>query len=55
MSNQKSALCYVSGPWAYFTTQALNKQWGDDWDDAPYEQMREDPIIRIRKRGKIGK
>lgn len=30
-------LCYVSGGAAYFTTQPLEKQWGDDWDDAPYE------------------
>ncbi|MCK9432636.1 MAG: hypothetical protein M0R00_06730 [Candidatus Omnitrophica bacterium] len=30
-------LCYIDGPWAYFTTQSLKKQWGDDWDDAPYE------------------
>jgi hypothetical protein len=30
-------LCYVSGQWAYFTSQELDKQWGDDWDDAPYE------------------
>ena len=30
-------LCYVSEPWAYFTTQALADQWGDDWNDAPYE------------------
>ena len=30
-------LCYVEGNWAYFTTQELSKQWGDDWDDAPYE------------------
>lgn len=30
-------LCYVREPWAYFTTQALDKQWGDDWNDAPYE------------------
>ena len=30
-------LCYVNGPWAYFTTQKLEDQWGDDWDDAPYE------------------
>lgn len=31
-------LCYVDGPWAYFTTQEdPSKQWGDDWDDAPYE------------------
>jgi len=30
-------LCYIDGCWAYFTTQPLGKQWGDDWDDAPYE------------------
>lgn len=30
-------LCYVSGHFAYFTTQALDMQWGDDWNDAPYE------------------
>ena len=32
-----SVLCYVMSNCAYFTTQALDKQWGDDWDDAPYE------------------
>ena len=21
----------------YFTTRPMNEQWGDDWDDAPYE------------------
>ena len=30
-------LCYVRGPWAWFTTQPVTEQWGDDWDDAPYE------------------
>lgn len=30
-------LCYVRDQWAYFTTQSLDEQWGDDWDDAPYE------------------
>jgi hypothetical protein len=30
-------LCYVSGQKAYFTTQDIKEQWGDDWDDAPYE------------------
>ncbi len=30
-------LCYIDGPWAYFTSQPLTYQWGDDWDDAPYE------------------
>ena len=31
------ALCYVDGCFAYFTTQPLEDQWGDDWNDAPYE------------------
>lgn len=30
-------LCYVDGSWAYFTTRDLNHQWGDDWNDSPYE------------------
>lgn len=30
-------LCYVESAWAYFTTQPIEKQWGDDWNDAPYE------------------
>lgn len=30
-------LCYINRPWAYFTTQNLDDQWGDDWNDAPYE------------------
>lgn len=39
----KGVLCYVDGPWAWFTTQELSKQWGDDWDDAPYEHNAEEP------------
>lgn len=32
-------LCYVDpdGHFAYFTTKPLEEQWGDDWNDAPYE------------------
>lgn len=30
-------LCYVEDCWAYFTTADLSEQWGDDWNDAPYE------------------
>ncbi len=30
-------LCYVKPPWAYFTDKPLDKQWGDDWDDFPYD------------------
>jgi hypothetical protein len=33
----KYKLCYISGNKAFFTTQALSKQSGDDWDDVPYE------------------
>ena len=39
----EAVLCYVD-PWnhdgqhiAYFTTRALLEQWGDDWNDAPYD------------------
>jgi len=34
---EDAILCYVDEPWAYFTTKELSKQWGDDWNDAPYE------------------
>ena len=30
-------LCYIEDCWAYFTTKPLSEQWGDDWNDAPYE------------------
>ena len=36
-------LCYVDGAFAYFTTRPLAEQWGDDWDDAPYEHNAETP------------
>jgi hypothetical protein len=35
MKNYK--LCYIENNFAYFTTQELDKQTGDDWNDAPYE------------------
>lgn len=35
--NSNFKLCYIEGSFAYFTTQDIDKQWGDDWDDAPYE------------------
>jgi hypothetical protein len=35
MKNYK--LCYIDDDDAYFTTQELTEQWGDDWDDIPYE------------------
>ncbi len=31
-------LCYIEEPWAYFTTRKdWQNQWGDDWEDFPYE------------------
>lgn len=30
-------LCYVDDDWAFFTNLSLDDQWGDDWNDAPYE------------------
>lgn len=41
-------LCYIDNGTAYFTTQSLDKQWGDDWDDAPYEHNAEDPYSPSR-------
>jgi uncharacterized protein (TIGR02996 family) len=38
-----AALCYVDGGEAFFTTQPLSEQWGDDWNDAPYEHNAGDP------------
>ena len=36
-------LCYVSHGTAYFTTAALKDQWGDDWNDRPYEHNAGEP------------
>jgi hypothetical protein len=36
-------LCYVKGPVAFFTTQDLSDQTGDDWNDAPYQYNAEEP------------
>lgn len=36
-------LCYVDGSWAWFTTKDVKEQWGDDWNDAPYEHNAGDP------------
>jgi hypothetical protein len=43
MRGADAVLCYVEGPWAFFTTKPLADQWGDDWDDAPYEHNAEEP------------
>lgn len=36
-------LCYVDSCWACFTSQPLRDQWGDDWNDAPYEHNAGNP------------
>lgn len=36
-ATQEPKLCYVKDAWAYFTTQPVEKQNGDDWNDAPWE------------------
>ncbi len=38
-------LCYVDSrdKFAWFTSIPLEKQWGDDWDDAPYEHNAGEP------------
>jgi hypothetical protein len=35
---QTYGLCFVRAPWAYFTRVPLDRQWGDGWERAPYEQ-----------------
>jgi hypothetical protein len=41
--DDQAILCFVNGPWAFFTTATLDEQWGDDWDDAPYEHNAGEP------------
>lgn len=36
-------LCYVDEPWAWFTSRPVEDQWGDDWNDAPYEHNAGNP------------
>ena len=42
-ADDDAVLCYVDGGFAYFTTRPLEDQWGDDWDDAPYEHNAGEP------------
>lgn len=43
MDKNNYKLCYIQGNFAFFTTQELDKQWGDDWNDAPYEHNAGEP------------
>lgn len=36
-------LCYATTTWAWFSTLAPTEQWGDDWNDAPYEHNAGEP------------
>ena len=38
-------LCYIDSKCAYFTSQEIDKQWGDDWNDAPYEHNAGEPYL----------
>jgi hypothetical protein len=41
----KFRLCYVDSRdnFAWFTSIPLDRQWGDDWDDSPYEHNAGEP------------
>ncbi len=44
--NNDYILCYVKDGKAFFTTKPLagkERQWGDDWNDEPYEHNAEEP------------
>jgi len=34
----ESVLCFINGPWAYFTTRALSDQYGDNWNNKPWTE-----------------
>lgn len=45
---ESAGLCYVEAGTAYFTTRPVAEQWGDDWDDAPYEHNAGTPYDAYR-------
>lgn len=42
-ADMNAKLCFVKDGLAYFTTKELDAQWGDDWDDRPYEHNASPP------------
>jgi hypothetical protein len=49
MKKELYKLCYIEKSFAYFTTQELDKQTGDDWNDSPYEHNAGEPYApRLR-------
>lgn len=55
LHHKDPVLCYIDGQWAYFTTQELSEQWGDDWNDEPYEHNAEEPYRYGEHDAKLGK
>ncbi len=47
-------LCYICprDRFAWFTSIPLESQWGDDWNDAPYEHNAGDPYNEHKEDGK---
>lgn len=41
-------LCYIDGNKAWFTDN-FDRQWGDDWDDRPYQCNAEEPYDSWRE------
>jgi len=50
MGEREPVLCFADSGMLYFTTQPLEDQWGDDWDDAPYEHNAGRPYVPFRER-----
>jgi hypothetical protein len=42
---KEPVLCYIENSKAYFTTCPIEHQWGDDWNDAPYEHNAGTPYL----------
>lgn len=40
-------LCFIENGVAFFTTKDVTEQWGDDWNDAPYEYNAGSPYSPI--------
>jgi hypothetical protein len=51
---KKLKLCYIEENWAYFTSKEVSEQWGDDWDDAPYEHNAGTPYGFYRQQDNDG-
>lgn len=54
VSVDKLKLCYIKDNWAYFTTRAVENQWGDHWNDAPYEHNAGEPYTFLEYDKKHG-